>query len=492
MDARRMPEVSIVIDARAYALLRRHLFPGDGDEHGAVLTAGVASGKRGPRLLVRDVFPAEDGVDYVPGQRGYRALTARFVAEKAEYCRSNDLAYLAVHCHAGTSSVSFSRTDLESHERTYPAILDITRGGPVGALVFADGAVASDIWLPDIGRTQGAHMTIIGPTIRHLYPNPQHRPSNVRAMYDRNIRLFGDVGQSRLRDLTVGIIGLGGGGSLINEWLSRLGVGHIIAVDRQRLDKTNLPRVVGSSRWDALYWLASSKSRLMQRCARRFSKHKVHIAGRVARQANPDIEFDEVVGDVLDEDVARRLTDVDFLFLATDNIASRLVFNAIVHQYLIPGFQVGVKVRKRSDSDEVGEITAVTRPVLPQLGGGCLKCQGAIPAGRVQEEALTDQEQRLQRYVDDDAIEEPSVITLNVLSAAQAVNDLLFAVVGLFNDDITLDHEIIFPRERAHLRTGARAASDCLDCGSDRNSRRARGDRARLPCRETSRRTATK
>lgn len=482
-----MPEVSVVIDAGAFAQLRGHLFPGDGDEHGAVLTAGVAVGTRGTRLLVREVFLARDGTDYIPGQRGYRALTPRFVAEKAEYCRSQNLAYLAVHCHGGTSEVGFSKTDLESHERGYPALLDITRGGPVGALVFADAAVAGDIWFPD-GRIELAHIKIVGPTIQHLYSGPRHAPQNAQPMYDRHVRLFGDIGQSRLRALKVGIIGLGGGGSLLNEWLSRLGVGRIVAVDPERIDQTNLPRVVGASRLDALWWMSNSKSGLMQSIAGRFAKHKVYIARRVARQANPEVDFDAVVGDVLDEDVAGLLTDVDFLLLATDNIASRLVFNAIVHQYLIPGYQVGVKVLKSPGTSEVGEITVINRPVLPQSGGGCLKCQGAIPAGRVQSEALTNAERKRQRYIDDVAVAQPSVITLNVLSAAQAANDLLFAVNGLLNDNVKLEQRITYPRERSEMRVSARIASDCLDCGSDRKSRKGRGDRVRLPCRQRSER----
>lgn len=38
-----------------WARLRAHLFPGDGDEHGAALLCGVANSPRGPRLLVRDI-----------------------------------------------------------------------------------------------------------------------------------------------------------------------------------------------------------------------------------------------------------------------------------------------------------------------------------------------------------------------------------------------------------------------------------------------------
>src|SRR5438105_3228277 len=93
--------ISMTIDEPTFNRLHSHLFPGDNDEHGAVIAAGISKTKTGTRLLAREIFLAEDGIDYVPGTRGYRALTARFVAEMSGYCADEKLCYLAVHCHGG-------------------------------------------------------------------------------------------------------------------------------------------------------------------------------------------------------------------------------------------------------------------------------------------------------------------------------------------------------------------------------------------------------
>src|SRR5205823_1981581 len=116
---------SLTIPERLYAQLQAHLFPGDGDEHGAAIAAGLATNSRDTRLLARELFLAQDGIDYVPGQRGYRMLRGEFVRDCVLQCRDEQLAYLAIHNHDGRDSVSFSCDDLRSHERGYPALLDI-------------------------------------------------------------------------------------------------------------------------------------------------------------------------------------------------------------------------------------------------------------------------------------------------------------------------------------------------------------------------------
>lgn len=477
-----MKKFTLTIDEPLFNKLHQHLFPGDGDEHGAVIVAGVVETSSGTRLLARELFLAQDGVEYVPGKRGYRAITAQFVAEVSDYCAKENLCYLAVHCHRGRDSVYFSTDDMNSHERGYPALLDITHGSPVGALVFAENAVAGDIWTQE-GRFALAHATIIGNKIYKIYPEPKAKPRSADPMYDRNTRLFGDVGQEILAELKVGIIGLGGGGSLLNEWLAHLGVGHIVAIDFDKIDPTNLSRVIGSTQWDAKNFFTKRKSAVLKRIGKYFSTYKVKIAERVAKRASPHIKFEAVVEDILDESTAKRLCDADFIFLATDNTQTRLVFNALVHQYLIPGVQIGIKIPKDIQTKKIGEIVANTRPVFPFPNGGCLECHDLISPTKLQEESLSQEELRVQRYVDDDTIHEPSVITLNALSAAQAVNDFMMLFTNLYEKDVVLEHQINFVKKRQLLPVESCSKQNCPDCGNEHISRRARGDTTRLPCR---------
>jgi hypothetical protein len=152
----------LVLPAKMKAELFAHLFPGDGDEHGAIILAGISQSSRGLKLIARELHIAVDGKDYVPGRRGYRMLKAEFIQSRILRARDLKLAYLAIHNHGGTTSVGFSSDDFASHERGYPSLLDISRGMPVGALVFAHSAVAGDLWFEGLKRAPLMEAVVIG------------------------------------------------------------------------------------------------------------------------------------------------------------------------------------------------------------------------------------------------------------------------------------------------------------------------------------------
>src|SRR5262249_7522548 len=128
--------------------LTSHLFPGDWEEHGAVLLAGLSQAGGGTTLLVREVHLARGGVGYVEGEIGYRAVTPTFIHRLITRARDEQLVYLAAHNHASDEEVAFSKIDLDSHERGYPALLQIARGMPVGGVVFGRRSVEVDLWHP--------------------------------------------------------------------------------------------------------------------------------------------------------------------------------------------------------------------------------------------------------------------------------------------------------------------------------------------------------
>ena len=313
-------------------------------------------------------------------------LTADFVRRCAVDCASEGLAYLAVHNHPGTDRVAFSDVDMASHQRGYPAIVDILDGPPAGGLVFAHRAVAGDIWVSADHQMELDDAVIVGRSQKLLHPSPPSYHA-VDPQYDRQVRLFGDSGQEILSAQKVAIIGAGGAGSLINEYLARLGVGHLVVVDFDRLDSTNFPRVVGARPGDLNPW-----PRLLQlgRLLPWLRSYKVDIAKRVAREANRSIRYETIVGNITDPSVADRIVDCDAVFLAADSMQARLVVNAVCHQYLIPTWQVGAKVVSDPSTGAVQDVFSAVRQLVP--GQSCLWCNGLVNRTRLAEEAASPEQ----------------------------------------------------------------------------------------------------
>lgn len=442
-----------------FGAVMKHLFPGDMDEHGVVLLAGLSSSNGQPTLHVREVHLAREGTDYVEGKVGYRALSPTFIHRLITRARDERLVYLAAHNHGGDLDVAFSRIDLESHQRGYPALLQIARGMPVGALVFARRAVQADLWLSSGERLELEDATVVGNTIARLTPEPRRWLGKSSDTHERQLRMFGQAGQLELARCRVGVVGLGGVGSLVTEYLAHLGVGQFCLVDPDRVESSNLSRIVGATPADATDRVS-----------------KVDVAERLVRRTNPHAEIKLIRDDVAKESVARNLASCDYLFLAADSMRARLVVNAIVHQYLVPAVQLGSKIRADARGG-LAEVMSANRPIRP--GRGCLLCNQLIDATQLAKEAKTDDERRAQAY----GVEEPnpSVISLNAISAAHAVNDFLLDYLGLRQETAQLYYEHFHFMKSARMLVEPRKDAECSEC-SFGGLRYARGDAVPLPC----------
>ena len=315
-----------------------HMFPGHAEEHALVFLCGLTQHGPNARLLVREIVLARDGIEHVAGKRGYRTLKAEFIRLLIRRCREERLVYLSVHNHAGSDSVEFSDDYLHSHERGYP-------GDPPPRSRYACPAHSS-MRAMQLLATSGCQAER-GANWMNLVSSERTSTDSQASAHGRSwtdsalLAPSPDVrslGQHRLRAARIGVIGAGGVGSLVIEYLARLGVGSLVVADPDRIAPSNLSRVVGATRMDTLHPLSDSRApKFLQRWAERHTRHKVAIVRRAARAANPSIAFEGIVGDFAKRNVAARFLDCDFLFLAADSMRARLVFNAMVHQYFIPG-----------------------------------------------------------------------------------------------------------------------------------------------------------
>lgn len=444
---------TVTMSGHNFSVLHRHLIQDDQREHAAFLLAGYTTDNR---LLVRDIAPIPDNAFISRG--GHYEVTPAAVAGAAHRAARERLALIWAHSHPGsTLRVGFSGQDHATIDRAHPALVDITEA-PVGALVFGEDAVAGEVLVPGGGRASIGSLRVLGSRVFDLDDGGRRVEANARDVrHARQILLFGDTGQRRLRSTHVAVLGAGGGGSLIVQLLAHLGVGEICIVDFDRVASSNLSRIVGATSLDVL-----------------LRRRKVRVARRLVRRIDRRVKVKSLVADAADVGIARKLAAYDAIFVATDTALGRHAANAVAYQYMIPMFVVGAKVQA-DPSGAIETIHTVVRIGMP--GVACLHCQGAIPAARLHAEQLSDAERRAQDYLGGgEDVEDPSVISLNGISASAAVTDFLLMFCGLMPADADLSPVVWYPLERRAARRPTPSRSDCIWCTNNPSSALGRGD----------------
>lgn len=163
------------------------------------------------------------------------------------------------------------------------------------------------------------------------------------ARYDRQVLLrdIGEDGQRRLLGSTVLLLGCGALGSVVANLLSRAGVGHLVIVDRDIVEATNLQRQLLFDERDAAEGLPKAEA------ARR----------RIAR-INSDVRVTAVVDNIEHNNIARYGSGVDLLIDGLDNLETRYLANDFAVSRGLPYVYGGA----------VGSVGMVF-PVLPHHAG---------------------------------------------------------------------------------------------------------------------------
>jgi len=88
-----------------------------------------------------------------------------------------------------------------------------------------------------------------------------------------------------------------------------------------------------------------------------------------------------------------------------------------------------------------------------------------------------------QRYIEDSTVHAPSVITLNAVACAHAVDDYLFSLVGLLAPGTSNAYRRFLPCEADFVLDSPRRDPDCTECGAGPKGRLGTGSGMRLPTR---------
>lgn len=225
--------------------------------------------------------------------------------------------------------------------------------------------------------------------------------------------------QEVLAKLRIGIIGLGGGGSAIVQQLAHIGFSDYLLVDFDRIEDTNLNRLVGGTRLDVL-----------------LKRLKTKIGSRTIKRVQPGAKVTQRVSSW--QDASEDLKQCDVIIGALDGYLPRAELEAFCRRFLIPYIDIGMDVQALPD-----ETFLVSGQVITSMPGGpCMRCCHFITDERLEQEA--------KKY--GAAGIRPQVVWPNGVLASAAIGELMALVLPWFRRTRSFNY-LVYDANRNELVT---------------------------------------
>ncbi len=399
---------TLTIRDEDYAELRARLATPANTEAAAYLLCGRSVTKSEVRLLTREILPVE-ARDYLVRESDRLSIASASYALVAKRAAEEGASALFVHIHPGGRG-EFSRQDDREEPKLMEFLTSRAPEVPHGSLVVgADPELTGRVWQAP-GWTPIEQIRILGDQFRFSFYGASAATGEIPNFFDRQVRAFGPDVQRLLGRLHVGVVGLGGTGSAAAEQLCRLGVGEMSLFDGEALERSNLTRVYGAT-------------------VANVGRPKALIAAEHLRRIGFSTVVHSFAKPITYEETAKSLRDCDVVFGCTDRQAPRAILTNLALHYLVPVFDVGVRID--SPGGVIRSVDGRLTVLIP--GQACLFCRGRISANVIALESLSPEEQRLrfeEGYAPALETDEPAVIPFTTGVATRAVQEFLQRLTG--------------------------------------------------------------
>lgn len=424
--------------AEQHERLRKHLFPADACESVALALCGTRFSENRLVYCVREILEIPDQVCALRSP-----TTVRWPVEMGmdlfSHAAKSGMAILKIHSHP-TGFEQFSEHDNESDEKLLGALCEWVDQPirHVSAFMLPDGTVKARIvnQVPT-ERCWVERVVIVGDEIRMFHHNAIHADFDGADLRTR--QAFGDGTTRTLKSVRVGVVGCSGTGSWVIEMLARLGVGDLVLVDPDHVERKNLNRILNST--------GDSAKR---------QEHKVEILSRAVIAMDLGTKVSAYARDLVDREVIEALAECDVLFGCLDSADGRDLLNRIATFYTIPFIDIGVHLQADGKGG-INQICCAVHYLIP--GGSSLLSRGVITPEQVTAEAMRRHDPDAYRarlkedYIKGVQVESPAVISINGFAASHAVNEMLARIHPFrFDENFEYRHQTFSLRDGSWIK----------------------------------------
>lgn len=464
--------VKLTFKERDFIEFRSQLLKRDGLERQSYCLTGVAERERNLEILVHKMIHPSDE-DYRVQRRFLVDTKPEFLLRVfSEFERSELKGFLHAHSHPFTARAAFSGGD-DRHlvgeiksVRDYVSLSSKPSDFYFIRLVYGESerGFSGEVYTPGLDRCGNIEeIKVVGRSGVRKYNRVSSSEESNGGMlpqdlerWDRHIRWLGEEGQRKISGTHLVVCGVGGIGSVVVANAKGLGFKEITLIDPDKVEMSNLNRLMGAERDDV-------------------GKFKVGIMEREIRKVDPGVVVHVLPCKVEEDEAHRAIIDGDVIISGLDDLSSRFEVQILSARYLKPLLDIGSGISLKADRKTVADMGG--QVVLYYPGGPCLACQG-IPIF----EAVTGLSNEIRRtvgYVRGTDVTPPSVVTTNSVIGGMAMNTLVKYLVG-FPINSTHTKYDLMGETIHHFNFGKKA--ECPICGSQ--GLEGRGDEFAeiLPC----------
>jgi hypothetical protein len=392
-----------------HEVLKHHLLPADGREAVAVALCGRFNEGEDKIIMVHDLTLIPHDECY---SREWDLLcwpTERIIPY-FERVGKSDLAILKIHSHPGGYE-QFSGIDDVSDNEFFNSVFGwaITNEPHASAVMLPEGKIFGRFFFEDLHHEPITNVAIAGDII-HNYKKENDFTIDEFAL--RTIQAFGEKTYQLLKNICIGIVGCSGTGSPLIEQLVRLGVGKIVLIDPDTVEFKNLNRILHTT-------IKNAKKKTP----------KVEVIAKAVKAIGLNTEVKTFQTNLYDNiNALRSLIRCDVIFGCMDSVDGRYLLNQLCSFYLIPYFDLGVKLEADGNGG-VEKICATVHFLQPGksslLTRGMYSMEEVSAAGQYRKNPEEYENLKKQSYIKNVNVNNPAVISVNMQIASHAVNEFL-------------------------------------------------------------------
>ena len=391
------------LTARLMTEVRAHVEDFSRGEEAGFLLCKISRGKQTDHLLGREFMPVpEEAIERLTGG-SVLSWSAEFNSKVLQRAVDTDSTPVLLHSH-GAGTAGFSDDDRRRETPLFSAFSRILAPLPTGTVVLGGASAEGSFWTAGRRSHEFRRVLVVGETLESwLAPAEARRTLPVRERLDRQNVAIPNSDEALART-TVAIVGLSGGGSHVNQQSAHLGVGHLIGIDDEFIERTNLGRVVGATEADIDVTL------------------KTDLAERVATGIDSTIEVVTVPHRFPSPEAISALKDADIVVTALDSFRAREMLNRFCRRHLIPEIDIGMVIKTKNE-----RLTLASGQVITSIPGfACMRCWF------LDDETLDEEARERPPGYDRDpnAPGDPQVVSMNGALASEACNCVLDMITG--------------------------------------------------------------